>query len=70
MPRNKRLVYKRAINKIVYEISDTAMKTETCYDYWYTHIKAIEKLFSDSKVGCGVSFGNSKIAVVCLYKVK
>ena len=56
------------IKEVCYLISDTAMKTETCVDYWNSYKNAVEKLYQDSIAGCGVSFKNSFIAVVCLYK--
>ena len=52
---------------VSYDIADTAMKTETCYDYWQTYKEAIKSNFLDRKVGCGVAFEKSKIVVICLY---
>ena len=58
----------QTISSVTYDIADMAMKTEACNDYWATYKNAIKSLYKNRKAGCGVAFGNSKIAVVCLYK--
>ena len=55
---------------IEYDITDTSMTSEVCFDYWESHKQYISRVYKNSEFGCGVAFRSSirKIIVICLYK--